>query len=126
MAALIAKADPIILQMLNAKGDMGLGNPKQRRTNTSTFCDFLLDNGYLKDLEKRVGLDGDQSCWPYKSHGVTLCNKIDELYPGFSTVWNEKKQIFKPRPVRSAVNRRIQYKNNLRKDDFGIPRGKFD
>ena len=125
MAALIAKADPVILEMIENK-DMGLGDRKKVRSNTSLFCTFLLNDGFLKDLEKRIGLDADQSCWPYKSHGITLLDKIDELYPGFSKVWNPKKEKFRPRPVRSAVNRRIQYTNNLRKDKFGIPRGKIN
>ena len=49
MAALIAKANPIIMEMISSK-DISLGDPKNVRTNTSSFCDFLLDNGYLKDL----------------------------------------------------------------------------
>ena len=124
MDLLISKADVLIKNILSSK-DLGLGNPKKVKKNTTRFCDFLLDNGFLKEFKKSVGFDQtNTAAWIKKKHGTTLMNKIEENHLGFTQVWSDKKRKFIPKKIRRAVWRRIHYITNCLKDEFGMPRGK--
>ena len=78
IASEVTKADQVIQKIL-ADNDLslGTGDPKKVKGNTHLFLNWLVNDVYLKQYEKKIGFTSDESLWPKKKHANILLDNIE-------------------------------------------------